>query len=256
MSSNTINMIQLVISYNKHASTTSRLIAEKFGKRHSDVLRAIKELDCSKDFTERNFALSEYQDKTGRKLDEYIITRDGFVFLVMGFTGSQAAKFKEEYLEQFNRMEAVLVQNFSPKLIPVYSERVLSEPTKGVPRGYWSVFDKAHAIMLLIESKVGCINRYDLADGSIGKMWSNYRKGEFWAMEPGTYMHEYADSRGSQECKCYHGSELQYFDEWLMHIYKYDHLYNYLHNKYKKEKNLLMLDKVEVLLPKLLKKSA
>ena len=248
-------MIQLVIPYKKHASTTSRLIAEKFGKRHSVVLRDIKNLDCSKEFTEHNFVLSEYIDSTGRKLPEYIITRDGFVFLVMGFTGEKAAKFKEEYLAQFNRMEEQLRKESFENPLPVYTMRVLSEPTKTVPRGYWSVFDKSHAILLLIESKIGCFNKFDLADGSIGKMWSQFRKDKFWAMEPGMYTHEYDDERGSVDCKCYHGSELQYFDEWLMHVYKYEHLLSYLTNKYKKEGNLTMLNRVKLVIPKLLKAS-
>jgi Rha family phage regulatory protein len=251
------NMIQLVIPYNQHASTTSRLIANKFQKRHSDVLRAIKELDCSKEFTERNFALSEYVDGTGRKLPEYIITRDGFVFLVMGFTGDPAAKFKEEYLEEFNRMENALRFKAAPTSLAVYTQRILSEPTKGVPKDYWSVFDKAHAILLLIEAKIGCYNKYDLADGSIGRKWSEYRKGKPWAVACETYTHGYEDERGPQPgCKCYHRSELQYFDEWLMEIYKYDHLYDYLYNKYKKEKNITMLDRIQSVLIKLLKRSA
>ena len=250
-------MLQLVIPYKKHASTTSRLIAEKFQKRHSDVLRAIKELDCSRDFTERNFALSEYSDSTGRKLPEYIITRDGFVFLVMGFTGDLAAKFKEEYLEQFNRMEDALRIQPAQSAIPVYTQRILSEPTKGVPKDYWSVFDKSHAILLLIEAKIGCFNRYDLADASIGRKWSQFRAGKSWAVEMKTYTHEFHDERGDQPgCKCYHRSELQYFDEWLMEVYKYEHLYNYLHTKYRNEKNVVMLDRVETILPKLLNKGA
>ena len=238
-------MKQLVIPYKKHASTTSRLVAEKFGKRHADVLKAIKQLDSSRDFNERHFSLVDYVDSKGETRPEYIIDRDGFVFLVMGFTGSLAAKFKEEYLEQFNNMEEELRRLSMENPLPVYTQRVLSEPTKSVPRGYWSVFDKSHAIMLLIESKIGCFNKFDLADGSIGKMWAQYRKGKFWAdMEPGAYIHEYDDERGGVECKCYHGSELQYFDEWLMHVYKFEHLQPYLINKYKKEGNAKQLEKI------------
>lgn len=250
-------MLQLVIPYKAHASTTSRLIAEKFQKRHSDVLRTIKDLDCSKDFIERNFALNEYTDSIGRKLPEYIITRDGFVFLVMGFTGELAAKFKEQYLEEFNRMEDALRIKAAPTALPVYTQRILSEPTKGVPKGYWSVFDKSHSILLLIEAKIGCFNKYDLADASIGRKWSQFRKGKSWAVDFKTYTHEFDDERGDQPgCKCYHGSELQYFDEWLMDVYKYEHLYNYLHTKYQNERNMVMLDRVETVLIKLLKRGA
>ncbi|MGK5615600.1 Rha family transcriptional regulator, partial [Proteus mirabilis] len=59
---------------------------------------------------QRNFSLSEYIDSTGRKLPLYEMTKDGFVFLVMGFTGKKAAQFKEAYIAAFNRMEAELTK--------------------------------------------------------------------------------------------------------------------------------------------------
>lgn len=89
-------------------TTTSLQIAGHFGKLHKTVLRAITSLECSPEFTERNFVLSEYTDTTGRKLPCYRITRDGFVFLAMGFTGKEAAQWKEAYITAFNKMEAEL----------------------------------------------------------------------------------------------------------------------------------------------------
>lgn len=106
---------------NGRAVTTSVAIAEFFGKRHERVLDKIRNLDCSAKFTEHNFVSSEYTDSTGRKLPMYQITRDGFAFLAMGFTGKKAAAFKEAYIVEFNRMEAELRQNHtSPtdKIIP------------------------------------------------------------------------------------------------------------------------------------------
>lgn len=93
---------------NGHATTTSTQIAEHFGKEHKSVLRAIQNLGCSTEFTERNFAPSEITDSTGRTLPAFIITRDGFSFLAMGFTGKEAAQWKEAYIEAFNAMEAAL----------------------------------------------------------------------------------------------------------------------------------------------------
>lgn len=96
---------------NGRAVTTSVAIAEFFGKRHERVLDKIRNLDCSAKFTEHNFVSSEYTDSTGRKLPMYQITKHGFVFLVMGFTGKKAAAFKEAYIAEFDRMEAGLHQN-------------------------------------------------------------------------------------------------------------------------------------------------
>ncbi|EBM0567332.1 hypothetical protein DP643_23345 [Salmonella enterica] len=97
-----------VFIHNGKALTTSRYVAEYFEKRHERVLDKIRSLDCSPEFTEHNFVLSEYTDSTGRKLPMYDMTKDGFVFLVMGFTGKKAAQFKEAYIAEFNRMEAEL----------------------------------------------------------------------------------------------------------------------------------------------------
>ncbi len=105
--------------HNSKAVTTSLDVADYFDKRHDDVLKKLRSLDCSADFTARNFAVSEYTDSTGRKLPMYTMTKDGFVFLVMGFTGKKAAAFKEAYIAEFNRMEAQLYAPTSDESIKV-----------------------------------------------------------------------------------------------------------------------------------------
>jgi len=84
--------------------TTSLKVAEVFGKQHKDVLRKIATLDCSKDFNERNFALVTYLDGKGEARPAYEMTKDGFIFVVMGFTGAKAAATKEAYISAFNWM--------------------------------------------------------------------------------------------------------------------------------------------------------
>lgn len=86
--------------------TTSLNVAQVFAKRHRDVLRSINTLDCSTDFAERNFALGSYLDGNGQSRPMYEMTRDGFTFLVMGFTGQSAARWKETYIGLFNRLAA------------------------------------------------------------------------------------------------------------------------------------------------------
>ncbi|MBQ8609910.1 MAG: Rha family transcriptional regulator [Campylobacter sp.] len=92
---------------NSGVFTTSLSVAKVFEKRHSDILAQIREFPKD-DFTERNFPLSEYTDSTGRKLPCYNLTRDGFSLLVMGFTGARAYKWKIEFIEAFNKMEAMI----------------------------------------------------------------------------------------------------------------------------------------------------
>nr|WP_249957082.1 Rha family phage regulatory protein [Escherichia coli] len=90
------------------AVTSSLAVANFFSKRHDDVLKKIRTLECSASFTARNFSVSDYTDCTGRKLPCYQITRDGFAFLAMGFMGKRAAQFKEAYINAFNQMEKQL----------------------------------------------------------------------------------------------------------------------------------------------------
>lgn len=92
-----------------HVTTTSQQIAAHFGKRHADVIRAIRKMEAPADFIERNFALNEFTDSIGRKLPAYRITRDGFTLLAMGFTGKEAMHWKVAYLNAFNKMEQELL---------------------------------------------------------------------------------------------------------------------------------------------------
>ncbi len=95
--------------------TTSLKLAEHFEKQHKSVLRSIKNLDCSQEFHQRNFAPMQIDVEIGngavRKDTAFEITRDGFTFLAMGFTGKEAAKWKEAYINAFNAMAIQLSTN-------------------------------------------------------------------------------------------------------------------------------------------------
>ncbi|HDS1203082.1 TPA: Rha family transcriptional regulator [Shewanella algae] len=102
---NTIpSLNHLVCAQDGALITTSINVAEAFGKRHDDVLRKIKVLDCSDNFNARNFTGVEYLDAKGEKRPMWQMTKDGFMFLVMGFTGKKAAAIKEAYINAFNWM--------------------------------------------------------------------------------------------------------------------------------------------------------
>lgn len=121
--------------------TTSVAIAQHFNKRHDNVIQAITKLDCSPEFNALNFKAVEYTDAKGEKRPAYELTRDGFTFLAMGFTGKQAAQWKEAYIVAFNCMESELHENPSkptpvPKALPKakperrynYPRRLLEQP--------------------------------------------------------------------------------------------------------------------------------
>lgn len=100
----------VIIDQEGHVFTTSLLVAQKFNKQHKDVLKALRNLDSSEEFNGRNFAPVNYLDTKGESRPMYHITRDGFAFLAMGFTGKEAAKWKEQFINAFNRMEQLLTQ--------------------------------------------------------------------------------------------------------------------------------------------------
>lgn len=87
---------------------TSRQVAEDFGKQHQHVTQAIENLISENSLLKSMMMESEYTTERGRKYKEYLLTRDGFSLLVMGFTGSRALEWKLKYIEAFNKMEQAI----------------------------------------------------------------------------------------------------------------------------------------------------
>lgn len=125
-----------VFIYHDHVFTNLLAISEHFGKRHSDLIRAVENLECSSEFNERNFALVKYRDKKGEMRKSYRLTRDGFVFLVMGFTGKKAAVFKEAYIKRFNEMEQWLFLRVENKQIQDFFADAVKEYEESQPPQY------------------------------------------------------------------------------------------------------------------------
>ena len=135
--------------------TTSLAVATVFGKRHDHVLRDIRNLECSEEFRRLNFKEATYLVDTApqRKIAQtpppkiggrgtentplqarpmVEMTRKGFEFLVLGFTGRKAAQFREAYVERFHQMEEELVKKTNE------IERLARFP-EHMP--YWNVSD-------------------------------------------------------------------------------------------------------------------
>lgn len=112
-----------LVQQNGQAFVSSHEIAAKFGKRHADVLRLIHSyLDMKNlnDFNKRNFALANDNQagraKRGRpRLAEVLMTRDGFSLTVMSMTGERALEWKVKFIEAFNKMERLLLDEI-PRL--------------------------------------------------------------------------------------------------------------------------------------------
>lgn len=100
---------------NDQALTNSLLVAKEFGKVHAKVMRDIENLNCSEEFRLANFGNSSFKNEQGKEFPMFTITKDGFSFLVMGYTGKKAAMFKEAYIKAFNAMEEEIRSSTKPK---------------------------------------------------------------------------------------------------------------------------------------------
>lgn len=91
--------------------TNSLLVAEKFGKDHKNVVRDIRSIIGGMLKIEHTqlFVESMYvHPQNGQEYPMFIMNRDGFTLLAMGFTGEKALKFKLEYINAFNKMEETI----------------------------------------------------------------------------------------------------------------------------------------------------
>lgn len=122
--------------------TNSLDVASHFNKRHERVLNAIRNLDCSPEFNEHNFVCVDYLDSKGETRPMFRITRDGFVFLCMGFTGKEAAKWKEAYIALFNKMESALSNSEAPNL----------KTKKALPNGL--TLEQCDSVKALVKARV------------------------------------------------------------------------------------------------------
>lgn len=116
----TLNLRALVTNDNGEPKTTSYAVAEAFNKTHSHVMRDIKKIikQCGEEFAKSNFGLTFENKKIGntnRKTPFFRISKDGFMLLVMGFTGEKALKTKIEFINAFNWMGNQLSQAFQSK---------------------------------------------------------------------------------------------------------------------------------------------
>lgn len=114
-------LVEVELVYEKSGSfwTNSQIVAEIFEKQHKNVLRDISNLECSPEFNELNFEPVTYTDKKGELRPMYLMSKDGFSLLAMGFTGKKATQFKEAFINKFNEMEKTIKQQ----------QKVFSTPT-------------------------------------------------------------------------------------------------------------------------------
>ncbi|MBT9711465.1 hypothetical protein GPK63_01450 [Faecalibacterium prausnitzii] len=109
-------MTDIILStQNGEPVASSRQIAENFGKRHNDVMEAIRNVLATEKSVTKFFHESSFEYR-GQTFPMYLMNRDGFSLLVMGFTGKAALEWKLKYIQAFNEMEKKLATPQMPKL--------------------------------------------------------------------------------------------------------------------------------------------
>ena len=165
-------------------TTTSLDVAKHFRKQHKDVLRSIANLDCSPEFTQRNFAPCTRPGSNNKPEPYYRMTRDGFTFLCMGFTGKEAAQWKEAYIGAFNKMEQVLIDqpeilshkhllNFALKTLELMREREVNQPPRPTPEhvvlNYLNIDSLDQATPVQLEQAITFVQGQMIGEGTAAK---------------------------------------------------------------------------------------
>lgn len=157
---------ELVRIENNQIVTSSRQVAETFHKRHAHVTRDIKNIlkglpnfgDTPSMFYESTYI----NEQNGQEYPEYLMNRDGFSLLVMGFTGKEAMQWKIKYIQAFNEMEAEL--NRMNNNLPDFSNPVEAA------RAWADVMEAHQKAVAQIEAdkpKVLFANSIEISDTSI-----------------------------------------------------------------------------------------
>lgn len=180
-----MQLIQLpesaVFLHDGHAVTTSLRVSEIFGKRHDNVVRDIKKMvgtegggllnfeestdeglsnfGQSSEFGRSNFRPSSYLNEQNKEQPMYELTKNGFTFLVMGFTGPQSTQFKIAYINRFDEMEAVLMQEFKQPAVQVEKYWFARRPLWPLIRPRVLLGEAYRAIAAALEIKPGRVAR-------------------------------------------------------------------------------------------------
>lgn len=141
------------------AVVSSRSVAETFHKEHKDVLESVRKAissnsGLSEQFRQRNFSPSSYRNEQNKRQPEYLLTRDGFSYIAMGFTGRKAAQFKEAYINAFNQMESFIRNLLEAKAdFPEFTDAIMSAHEEPKHYHFSNELDMINRIVLGMSAK-------------------------------------------------------------------------------------------------------
>lgn len=142
--------------YQKHntAFCSSLQVAHEFGKEHFIVMRDIRNLDCPEDFRLYNFVESSYRNEQNKKQPMFLMTRDGFMFLCMGYRGRKAAAIKVAIIKRFNDMEAFIRDYLLTKDdFPAFTQAIMDAHQEPKSYHYSNEYNMINRIVLGMDAK-------------------------------------------------------------------------------------------------------
>lgn len=153
----------ILSTQNGEPVASSREVAKRFGKAHKHVLDIIKNRTAENSALLEMFHLTEYTTSQNKKLPMYLMNRDGFSFLVMGFTGKKADEWKLKYIAAFNQMEkqlaaqhkdqqAVQDENIQKAIDRLITERKLLDAHTAILDKRREARDKSKALYLEVKA--------------------------------------------------------------------------------------------------------
>lgn len=147
---------------NDRAFCSSLQVAEVFEKSHAHVLRDIASIGESKsgladnvaDFFKHNFIRTSYSDAQAKKRPMFLMTKDGFTLLVMGYTGEKAMRFKVSFIKRFNDMEAFIMDYLLSKdENPIFTLAVSDAHDEPKNYHFSNEYDMINRIVLGLDAK-------------------------------------------------------------------------------------------------------
>lgn len=187
----------LVTIQEAKAVTSSLQVSQTFGKNHRDVLESIRNLAAENSAAKSYFTESQYENR-GKWYPMYVINRDGFTLLAMGFTGKKALQFKIDYINAFNRMEEYIKQQAvtystlpkrkaTGKRIETYlpNEDVLRLQIAAYQKGYSSTYNLLQCLVYnFLDDPHGDKEAIRELSKAVNMMQNNWREAEkeadFW----------------------------------------------------------------------------
>ena len=168
-----VQLMELVQIFNDSQVVVSSLdVAERFNKEHRNVLQAIN--GYNKRFSRAEFSAlfkeHYYTASNGKKNKMYYMNRDGFSFLVMGFTGEEAERWKLKYIKAFNKMEKALNKRIAIREAGKIARRNLTDTIRDeIPDSPHKNFVYSNFTDLVYKPVIGCSARQFRKKHGLGK---------------------------------------------------------------------------------------